>query len=85
MGENSVIGTQSVVTKDVPPNVIVAGNPARIIRELDLSKGISTREDMFFDTDEPYNFKALRLLTEMTDGNTILGWLRNKLFPTRND
>ena len=33
IGENSIIGAGSVVTKDVPPNVIVAGNPAKIIRK----------------------------------------------------
>jgi len=35
IGENSIIGAGSVVTKDVPPNVIVAGNPAKILRRLD--------------------------------------------------
>jgi len=34
IGENSIVGAGSVVTKDVPPNVIVAGNPAKIIRRL---------------------------------------------------
>ena len=34
IGDNSVVGAGSVVTKDVPANVIVAGNPAKIIREL---------------------------------------------------
>ncbi len=32
VGDNSVIGARSVVTKDVPPGMIVAGNPARVIR-----------------------------------------------------
>jgi UDP-2-acetamido-3-amino-2,3-dideoxy-glucuronate N-acetyltransferase len=32
IGENAIIGAGSVVTKDVPPNAIVAGNPARILR-----------------------------------------------------
>jgi acetyltransferase-like isoleucine patch superfamily enzyme len=35
IGENAIIGSGSVVTKDVPPNTIVAGNPARIIRYID--------------------------------------------------
>lgn len=34
VGKNSVIGAGSVVTKDVPPDSIVAGNPAKILRRL---------------------------------------------------
>jgi acetyltransferase-like isoleucine patch superfamily enzyme len=34
IGENAIVGAGSVVTKDVPANVIVAGNPARILRNL---------------------------------------------------
>lgn len=34
IGENSVIGACSVVTKDIPANVFAAGNPARVIRNL---------------------------------------------------
>ncbi len=32
VGENSIIGTSAVVTKDVPANAVVAGSPARVIR-----------------------------------------------------
>jgi acetyltransferase-like isoleucine patch superfamily enzyme len=32
VGENSIIGTSSVVTKQVPANAVVAGSPARLIR-----------------------------------------------------
>ena len=35
IGENAIVGAGSVVTKDVPPNTIVAGTPARILRSLD--------------------------------------------------
>jgi acetyltransferase-like isoleucine patch superfamily enzyme len=38
IGEGAVVGANSVVTKDVPPWTIVAGNPARVIREIPLSE-----------------------------------------------
>jgi acetyltransferase-like isoleucine patch superfamily enzyme len=34
IGENAIVGAGSVVTKDVPANTIVAGNPARKLRSL---------------------------------------------------
>lgn len=34
VGENSIVGAGSVVTRDVPPGVIVAGNPARVLRSI---------------------------------------------------
>ena len=34
IGENSLIGAGSIVTKDIPANVIAAGNPCRVIRNL---------------------------------------------------
>ncbi len=34
IGEHSIVGAGSVVTKSVPPNVIVAGNPARFLRKI---------------------------------------------------
>lgn len=35
IGENAIVGAGSVVTKDVAPNCIVAGNPARILRYIE--------------------------------------------------
>jgi serine O-acetyltransferase len=40
IGDNSIIGAGSVVTKDVPPNCTVVGNPAYIVRK----DGVKTRE-----------------------------------------
>lgn len=34
IGDNSVVGIGSVVTRDVPPNTVVVGNPARHVRDL---------------------------------------------------
>jgi len=35
IGENAIVGAGSVVTKDVPPNSIVAGNPAGVLRYIE--------------------------------------------------
>ena len=35
VGENSIVGAGSVVTKNVPANAIAAGNPARVLRYID--------------------------------------------------
>jgi acetyltransferase-like isoleucine patch superfamily enzyme len=34
IGENAIVGAGSMVTRDVPPNSIVAGNPAKILRSI---------------------------------------------------
>lgn len=51
IGENSVIGAGSVVTKDIPANVIAVGNPCRVLRPI-------TEED------KQYYYKKLLLETE---------------------
>jgi acetyltransferase-like isoleucine patch superfamily enzyme len=38
IGENAIVGAGSVVTKDVPANAIVAGNPAKVLRFLSEEK-----------------------------------------------
>jgi acetyltransferase-like isoleucine patch superfamily enzyme len=38
VGERSVIGANSVVTEDVPARVIAAGNPAKVIKEIEFRR-----------------------------------------------
>jgi len=38
IGENAIVGAGSLVTKDVPPNAIVAGNPAKFLRFVNQEK-----------------------------------------------
>lgn len=38
IGKNSVIGTNAVVTRSIPPYSIVSGNPARVVKQFDPSK-----------------------------------------------
>lgn len=38
IGENSVVGAGAVVVKDVPPNVVVGGVPAKVIKEISYGK-----------------------------------------------
>ena len=44
IGENSVVGAGAVVTRDVPPNCIVAGNPAKVVRHLSTAGELVSRE-----------------------------------------
>ena len=49
IGENSVVAARAVVARDVPANVIVAGNPAKVVKELDPEREMITRLDYFAD------------------------------------
>ena len=84
IGENSIIGAGSVVTKDVPDNVVAAGNPAKVVKDLDMERDMVTRENMFEDP------KALHEQTQylyklILKDNSFLGWLRYRFGPTDKD
>jgi maltose O-acetyltransferase len=35
IGENTVVGAGAIVTRDLPPDVVAVGNPARVIRPVE--------------------------------------------------
>ncbi|MBQ9945990.1 MAG: sugar O-acetyltransferase [Clostridia bacterium] len=53
IGDNSVIGAGSVVTKDIPSNVVAVGNPCRVLRE------ISDRDKEYYYKDKKINYEDL--------------------------
>ncbi|MFT4798353.1 MAG: acetyltransferase-like isoleucine patch superfamily enzyme [Candidatus Azotimanducaceae bacterium] len=83
IGENSIVGANSVVTKDVPDNCIVAGNPARQVRELS-DQHITTRRDLFNMHRDYHEFEA-EYFRELLSGNTISNWLRALMWPNDKD
>ena len=55
IGDNSVIGAGSVVTKDIPANVVAVGNPCKVLRE------ISERDREFFFKDKKIDWSEINL------------------------
>ena len=84
IGENSIAGAHAVVTRDVPANVVVAGNPARIVKKLDPEKGFRTRMDLLADVPALDRFMD-RAYAEMLQGNTLLDWMRSRIAPGKDD
>lgn len=84
IGDNSIIGAGAVVTRDIPANCIAAGNPARVVRELDPARSFHKREVLFADPDR-LESDMNRLMRYMLRENTTLGWLRSVFSPSRTD
>ncbi len=82
IGKNSIIGAGSVVTSDIPANVIAAGNPARVVRELDPDRDMITRKDRYSDT-EKMNLVFEASEKDFLRENTLWGWLRSFVAPKK--
>lgn len=84
IGENSVVAAQAVVTKDVPANSVVAGNPAKVVKQLDPDEPKVLREDFFAEPArlaEEYD----RIDHMVLKDNGWLNWLRTLLAPRNTD
>ena len=83
IGHNSIVGAQAVVTHDVPDNVIVAGNPARVIRSLDMEH--RTMRQQLFTAEASYASFADDYSRGLLQGNSLAGWLGSLWRPGRSD
>ena len=82
IGKNSIVAAGAVVVKDVPENVVVGGNPAKIIKELDSTIQGTTRIKLFEDPE------GLKDLYDQIDkytlkNNTTLNYLRSVLWKNK--
>lgn len=84
IGENSVIGAGAVVTKNIPANVIAAGNPARVIKTINPNRRMLKRE-LLFKNPEHYFYNQDQLDRYMLSKNSIWNWLRSLLKPNQFD
>ena len=84
IGDNSVVAAQSVVTRDVPENVVVAGNPAVVVKQLDATQEMRTRAEFFAhpaELAEEYD----RIDHMVLKDNGWLNWIRTRLAPSVKD
>ncbi|MEK9933481.1 MAG: acyltransferase [Luminiphilus sp.] len=80
IGDNSVVAARSVVTSDVPDNVVVAGNPARVVKTLDPDATRYTRADLYADPDKTaQQFKELDRY--VLGKNRLWFWLWTLVYP----
>lgn len=84
IGDNSIVGAGAVVTRDVPANVVVAGNPARIVKQLDAERGYRTRADFFAEPEQLARFFD-GVDRMVLSGNGFFNWLRAVIMPRRGD
>ncbi len=84
IGDNSIVGAGSVVMAPVPANVVVAGNPARIVKELDPHGPFRRRSDLFADPDQ-LNEDMDRLSRYLRKDNSWARWLRAMVRPGPED
>lgn len=85
IGENSVVGARAVVAEDVPANVVVAGNPARVVKGLDPSEPRKTMGALFQESPPQVKARQKYIQYLALGKNGWLSWLRTLLFPRRSD
>jgi acetyltransferase-like isoleucine patch superfamily enzyme len=84
IGDNTIVGARSVVTGDLPANVIAAGNPARVIRDIPEPDRLITRATLFQDP-ALLAQKNADIDRYFLSNNSTLHWLRTLIAPKRGD
>jgi acetyltransferase-like isoleucine patch superfamily enzyme len=84
IGENSIVGAGSVVTRSIPANSVAAGNPARVIKQINPNRRMLKREILFRNT-EHYQYQQDQLDQWTLRDNTWLNWLRSLIAPNKKD
>ena len=79
IGKNSIIGAGSVVSGEVPANVVFAGNPAKEIKKLD-EKSFKTRESLFSES-STYLEDLLTIEKKTLEHNSLINWLKSLIWP----
>lgn len=82
IGDNSIVAARAVVVRDVPENVIVAGNPAKVVKQLDPGRKFTTRAD-FFNDPVALAKEYDRLDREYLKDNSLVNWLHSVVKPNR--
>lgn len=84
IGAHSVVAAGAVVARDVPSGVIVAGNPAQVVKTLDPAEARVTRRELFADPQGLARWVE-DLDRHLLQDNTLLGWLRAAVAPRPGD
>ncbi|WP_096085609.1 acyltransferase [Agaribacterium haliotis] len=82
IGENSVVAAGSVVVEDVEANVVVGGNPARVIKRLKADKRRLTREFLFSGATD-YADNQQQLNHYLLANNSTLRWIKSLIKPSK--
>lgn len=84
IGDNAIIGAGSVVVRSIPANTVAAGNPARVVKELDPEAAYTRRSDWFSD---PVRLAAAidGIDRKNLQKNSLFHWIRTVLAPRLSD
>lgn len=83
LGENTIVAAGAVVTKSFAKNLIIGGNPAKIIGKLSSDRALNYREEIFSPADD-YQ-RRMTYFRHIENGQNSFGnWVRSKLWPTKN-